>query len=126
MIGYLGDIVFTAGNDRILTFSDLQVNRAGRFATHEIIGSKPVIEYLGPEASTISYNIILDSSLGVDVQAEIDRLNDAMVAGKPLPLVEGEKYHGDFVINALTETHSAMARDGKLIRAELALNMTEI
>lgn len=52
MIGLLGKVPFICSDRRILTFSDLG-KKTARFATHNIIGQKPVLEYLGPDADTV-------------------------------------------------------------------------
>lgn len=48
-LGLLGVIPFVCSSSVVMTFKDLQVERSDRWATHEVIGQKPKLEYIGPQ-----------------------------------------------------------------------------
>ena len=47
-IGSLGNVVFEVSSEKVKTLRDMQRQGSARFATHEIIGKKPLREFLGP------------------------------------------------------------------------------
>lgn len=63
-VGIFGKLPFLCSSAVTFTFKDLSVSRSARWATHEIIGKKPVLEYIGPGLTEVSFNIQLNSMLG--------------------------------------------------------------
>ena len=63
--GLFGNIPFVTSSAVCLTFKDLKVERSTRWATHEVIGKKPVVEYVGPGLASVSFTIQLNSLLGM-------------------------------------------------------------
>ena len=61
--GLLGKIPFSCSDSRVLTFQNLQVQKSARYASHDIIGQKPVNEYVGPSMTTLSFTIQLRAQL---------------------------------------------------------------
>jgi len=73
MIGYFGDdIIFEISDTKIYNFSGFKRDTASRYATHEIIGEKPVTEYIGPGLCTISF------TSGTTVLAELVEMINAV------------------------------------------------
>ena len=75
-IGSLGDIVFEVSDSVIRTFSEFQRTTSGRWATHEVMGSAPVGEFISPGLDEITLPIKLNVLLlgGVAVEDEIDAI----------------------------------------------------
>ena len=63
-VGIFGKLPFLCSSAVTFTFKDLSVSRSVRWATHEVIGQKPVLEYIGPGLTEVSFNIQLSSTLG--------------------------------------------------------------
>ena len=71
-IGTLGGISFhvSAWND-VYTFDEFSRSAKTRTASHEVIGQKPLTEYLGPDLQTLTLKIKLHASRGVKPRNEI-------------------------------------------------------
>jgi phage protein U len=73
MIGNYGDIVFETNDKRILTFNDFTRSSGGRWAKHDIVMKKPVLEFLGPDLDRITFTITLNGKHGVRPRHEMER-----------------------------------------------------
>lgn len=58
-VGSMGDIPFVVTYGKIRTFSDYGRSGSGRWAKHDLIGCKPVMEFLGPDVEKVSMKIQL-------------------------------------------------------------------
>jgi phage protein U len=125
MIGVLNDIVFVVSADFIRTVSDIQKNRSARIAKHEVIGSKPKLEFQGEDLVTMSFGIRLDASLGVAPQRDINKLSVMESTGEIVDFVVGDVYHGSFLIDSISEVTKYTDRNGNVTVAELSVSMTE-
>lgn len=125
MIGYFGNTVFETSSQRVFTFRGMSVSSQARYATHELIGKKPLLEFIGPGLKTVSLPIRLDLSLGVNPLEEINNLAAVRDAGEALPLVIGENYIGDFVLKSMSEDHRHLSNTGVLIVADITLSLEE-
>lgn len=86
-IGTLGEVVFTVSYDLVRTFQDYKRNSSARLQTHEIIGKKPVTEFLGPGLDSISFAIDLSAFKGVNPKEEAEKLRKIMQNGEYVNLV---------------------------------------
>lgn len=125
MIGSLGPIPFTASADKVRTFDGYSKQAEARFSEHTIIGKKPLLEFTGPGLESISMKIRLDAFLGINPLTEITRLAELRDAGQALPLVIGGKYKGDYVISSLSETHRTHDNQGRLLLADVQIELKE-
>lgn len=125
MIGTLGNIVFESSTSRVFTLSNMSRSGAPRFEQHDVIGIKPVLEYVAPGLDTFTFNIRLDRFLGVTPEDEIKKIREARDIGQILPFTLGGKYEGEWVIESVTETNKSMDGRGKLIVSELTITIKE-
>ncbi|MDY0063397.1 MAG: phage tail protein [Myxococcota bacterium] len=123
MLATLGSIVFEASADLVRTFGDAALKSSARWEAHEVIGRKPVQEYLGPALRTLGFAIRLDARLGVDPEAEAAALRDSVEQGEVLAFVLGGRPVGDWFIKELSETWRHVMADGRVqvIVVELSL-----
>ena len=57
-IGSLGEIAFEVSNyDRIFTLNNYSKSISANYAEHDVIGSKPILEFTGPKLQTISFDV---------------------------------------------------------------------
>ena len=63
-VGSMGDIPFVVTYGKIRTFSDYGRSGSGRWAKHDLIGRKPVMEFLGPDVEKVSMKIQLRTDQG--------------------------------------------------------------
>ena len=120
-VGSLGNVVFTVSAELVRTFSDYGRKTSARVATHEIIGQKPVLEFLGASEETISFKIKLSAFRGVNPKEEADRLREMCENGKAVKFG---------VSTYQTKTNrkkliAAYSDKGNLISSELNISLRE-
>ena len=62
-VGTLGDIVFEAGTMNVLVPQNISADSRMRYEEHNVSGSYPVMEWLGPETPEISLDVRLSRQL---------------------------------------------------------------
>lgn len=124
-VGSLGELPFVCSQDKVRTFKDLTRDLGARWAKHEVIGKKPVLEYVGPELMSASLTIRFDLSLGISPEEGLDRLKRMLENKLYKTLIVGEETLGRFVIESISEERKFHARDGLCIVAEATINLTE-
>lgn len=127
MIGSLGDVVFEVSTDKVRTFDDFSRSGSARWATHDIIGQKPLTEFSGPGQEEISFSMHLSAGLGINPSVELQKLRTMRDTGKVVPLIIGtapisSSYWG---IENLDEKHSTYDNKGRLIVAQVDVKLRE-
>jgi len=125
MLATLGSIVFEASSDLVRTFQDAAQKTSARWEAHEVIGRKPVQEFVGPALRTLSFSIRLDAGLGVDPDGEAATLRDSVESGDVLSFVLGGRPVGDWVIKEMGETWRNITADGRVQVILVELNLEE-
>ncbi len=125
ILGILGTLPFVCSSERVLTFKDLSKQTKTRWATHEVIGRKPVVEYIGPDADTISLTIRLDASLGMAPAAGLLLLQAMQESGNSHILIIGGEHFGRFVIESIDEDRKYHTGQGIPLVAEAKLKLKE-
>lgn len=126
-IGTLGEVVFTVSYDLVRTFQDYKRNSSARLQTHEIIGKKPVTEFLGPGLDSISFAIDLSAFKGVNPKEEAEKLRKIMQNGEYVNLVIAGSpvSNNKWVIESINESVSARDGKGNIIRAKVDVTIHE-
>lgn len=127
-IGNLGSlIVFEVSSDKVLTFDGLTQTVKGRWASHNVIGGKPVSEFLGADLRNINLPILLHVNHGVRPRATIEKIEKAIESGMPNVLVIGGQKVGNnrWKITQMSEAWGKIIRDGRLISAKITLTLEE-
>lgn len=94
-VGFLGTIPFVASRGYVRTFDDYKRQGEARWAEHEILGEKPLSEFLGENLEEISFTMLFREDQGVNPQSEVNTLKELRNGGTPVPLVLGFKVIGD-------------------------------
>lgn len=94
-VGFLGTIPFVASRGYVRTFDDYKRQGEARWAEHEILGKKPLSEFLGENLEEISFTMLFRKDQGVNPQSEVNTLKELRDGGTPVPLVLGFKVIGD-------------------------------
>ncbi|MCP4163628.1 MAG: phage tail protein [Deltaproteobacteria bacterium] len=103
-IGTLGDIAFEVSSKKVLTLQAFKRSLKARYATHQVINKKPVLEYLGPDLYDIDFQITLNRQmLGTKPIDEINKIKKIVQSGEPQPLRIGDEDFGDFVVESMSE-----------------------
>lgn len=125
MIGTLGTITFKVSADTIRTFTNLSRTGSARFQQHDVIGQKPVLEFIGPDLDAVTLPVRLDVKYGIKPLAEIDSMREAMTTGERLSFLVGGKFLGDFVIESIADTWETTDNRGNLLKATVSLSLKE-
>lgn len=125
VIGTFGEVTFVCAFDKVFTFSDLTRNRSVRWAKHDVIGAKPVLEYLGPELDKVSLKIRFDSTLNMPPAVGLVGLKKLTDGHEAHTLMIGGEYVGRFVIDSVNETRRHHTGAGICIVAEATIELTE-
>tara|TARA_Y100001001_G_scaffold59284_1_gene56092 strand:- start:4606 stop:5001 length:396 start_codon:yes stop_codon:yes gene_type:complete len=125
MIGSYGEVAFVTSSSTLRTFENLSRSYKARYSRHEVIGKKPVLEFIGPDTITIPLNIRLDITKGVNPTQEIQNLTSKMDLGTDEALVICNKYLGQFVIQNIDESDRFIDNRGVVRIANLTINLEE-
>ena len=128
MIGSIGEVVFEVDSEKsILTFDDLNESHSASYAEHSILNSKGLLEFTGLKASTASFIMRLDMSLGVNPDEQIRRLLDMLEEHEAVNFILAgiPKGHGRWVIEGLDVKHKTIDNRGYTRVAEVSVKLRE-
>lgn len=127
LVGSFGEVVFEVSDYKVLTFKEFKREGGAKYATHEVIGQPPKLEYLHRELEKISLEINLIAELGVSPEEEIQKITDMCNSGEANYLIFGGEVYGDsqWVIESYSETVKHFGADGEVKSSEVSLKLTE-
>lgn len=125
IMGALGSLPFVCAYGKVLTFNDLTRGQSVRWAKHEVIGQKPILEWVGEDLATVSLKIRFDTSLGVPPLIGLNHLQKMLKNKQVKTLVIGGEYIGRFVIESISEDRKYHTGAGVCMVAEATLNLIE-
>jgi len=125
VLGFFGKIPFTCSTEQVATFKDLQIQRQSRYATHDVLGQKPVQEYIGPALTTVSFKIQLRSYLKSNPATYLAMLKDILDSGKAQRLLLGPQYYGKYILTGYSEDQKYFNGIGACIAADVSLQLDE-
>lgn len=126
-VGALGNIPFIVSKPYLRTFRDYGRESGGRWAKHEIVGEKPVLEFLGPDIEKISFKMLFRADQGVTPSAELEKLRKLRDTGKASVLILGWKPVGKhlWVVESLGETVNYWSTFGRILSATVDVTLAE-
>ncbi len=126
-IGTLGDIAFEVSAEKVRTFDRLRRRGGARFATHDVLGKKPVKEFIGPGLESIGFSMFFSVSAGLNPQNEIKKLRELRDKGVPLELVIGGAAVSEnlWVIEEVSEDWGPVDNKGNLLFARVDVDLQE-
>ena len=125
MIGSYGKITFKVTEKEIKIFNDFSISRKARYVAHERINNKPLLQFMGLDADSISFNMQLVQGLTGDVSDDLKTLQDMFKKGEANPLFLGSKKLGSFVIESISEAYSMVDNLGNLEVVNINLSLRE-
>lgn len=127
IVGFLNDIPFLASSAIVRTFSGFSRNGEGRWENHEIIGEKPIMEFLGPGTESISFSMLLRADQGINPMKEIEKLQELRDKGTVFPLIIGNEPVGEhfWVLKSLSYDVNYWSRFGKAVSIEASVTLSE-
>ena len=128
MIGSIGEIVFEVDSEQsILTIDEFSETHSASYAEHGVINSKGLLEFTGLKASSASFIMRLDMSLGVNPDEQIRRLLDMLEEHEAVNFILAgiPKGHGRWVIESLDVKHKTIDSRGYTRVAEVSIRLKE-
>ena len=126
-VGSMGDIPFVVTYGKIRTFSDYGRSGSGRWAKHDLIGRKPVMEFLGPDVEKVSMKIQLRTDHGINPESELGRLRNMRDRGAVFPFILGGAPVSDnyWLLEDIGENVSYWRAGGKILSVSVDITLTE-
>lgn len=106
LVGSLGEVPFIVARGLVRTFSDYSREGSGRWAKHDLIGQKPVLEYLGEGIEKISFKMLLRADHGLNPENEVEKLRKMRDNGEIVVLILADKPVGNnsWIIESIGES----------------------
>lgn len=126
-LGSFGRIVFQVSDQKILTLTEYSREIKARYATHEVIGTKPILEYLSSDLQSIKFKMQFSASLGVNPLSEIEKVCEMCENGEVSYLIIGNTVIGNnkWVIESVSESEDIWTPEGNLLYSEIEVNLRE-
>ena len=125
MLGSYGKITFKVTEEEIKIFDNFNITRKARYISHERINNKPLLQFMGLDADSISFNMQLVQGLTGDVSDDLKSLQDMFKKAEVHPLFLGQKKLGSFVIESISEAYSMMDIFVNLVIVNISLRLKE-
>lgn len=123
--GLLGTLPFVCSSNIVNTFKDVNRELTTKYARHDVIGRKPVLEWIGEEPDRISFKIRFDSSLNSPPETGLLLLKRMLDSHKAQRLLLGPRYMGKFVLESISEERRFHTGLGVCQIAEATISLTE-
>lgn len=126
-IGAYGNLIFSVSSQMINTFDNLSLTASHNTETQEVIGKKPSTYKKGPGLDQVAFEVMLDQTLGIDVEAEIKKWRDVCKSGSANHMNIGGKNLTDYpiMIKNVDIGFRQIDNNGKIIKAVLTLKLEE-
>lgn len=127
LVGFMADIPFIVSSRFIRTFDDYSRGSSGRWAQHDIIGDKPVLEFIGSDIEKISFSMQLRADQGINPANELEKLRKLRDSGKQFPLVIGGNMVTDnmWVMDSIDESVSFWGKAGSMLGVKVSVTLRE-
>ena len=127
-IGSFGDVIFTCSYSTVRTFSNYQRSTSARYATHELMCQRSVLEYLGYDLEEISFDMTFLVSLGVNPVEEANRLRELCINGDAQLFVVGGMHIGNglWVITKVGENNTDYDGRGNMLKNTVSVTIKEV
>lgn len=126
-IGSWGGIVFKVSEKKALPMQDIKTEISSKWASHEIIGSKPKAEFEGPELRTFTLSTVLDVQLGYKPHSMMKKIHRLCEKGKVDMLIIGTHKIGGYKwkLEKISEAYDLVYNGGELARVKVDLTLSE-
>lgn len=126
-IGSFGPVVFVVSREATRTFDELRRTASSRWAKHELIGKKPLTQYIGPGLDTVSFTMRFLASARINPRKEMDALIKLERSGKAVPLIIGGKGMGTglWIITGLDLGYEKIDARGNVIVGSASISLEE-
>ena len=121
------DIKFSVNSEKQLSLRDMKRTSSARWASHNIIGKRPKMEFLGPDMDEVTLEVVLSAEMGVRPRSEMAKFRSACKKGEAHYLyINGKKVcKNKMAIKAVSESWDEIWSQGELVRAVVAVTFSE-
>lgn len=126
-LGSLGDVVFEVSNRKVFTFDGYKRTTKARYASHEIIGQPPILEFLGPDGEEITFVMQFRVDCGVNPAAESDKIREMCKTGETNYFLLGSTVIGEhkWAIMDVGEDNATIDNMGRIIQNKISVTLKE-
>ena len=126
-IGAFADLVFEVSSFKVLTYDEYKRESKSRYARHELINQKSVVEWLGSELEEISFKMTFTATLNVNPKVEAEKARRLCLDGVADYLILGNEVVGDnlWVIETMSEAAEAWDNAGNILASTVEVKMIE-
>lgn len=126
-IGTFGDVIFSVSNLRVLTPSNFKGSAGADWAEHDVVGGKARSQYIGPKLREYTFDVLLDSSYGVNPQKMRRRFVEMAEKGEVHYLIIGfaPVSENRFKIESVSDSWDVVKRFGNLTQCKVSLTLKE-
>ena len=127
LIGFMAGIPFVVSKNYVRTFDGYSRSGSSRWAKHEIIAQKPVMEFIGPDTEKISFSMLLRSDMGITPNTELNNLRKMRDKGKAFSLVIGGRKIGNksWGLESIGETVNFWGKLGGILSVKVDITLAE-
>lgn len=127
MIAILQDVIFEVSNLFVNTFDNLSRTSKSKYATHEIIGQKPKLEFIGFELDEITFEMNLTRQLFgfIDPMWQVKKVRNYKETKQVLNFTMGSTVYGQYVIETVQDKATHIDNHGNIYRVVLTVTMKE-
>jgi phage protein U len=115
-IGSFGGVSFVVKRKKVLTFTDSERTTNARWGSHDLIGRKPLPEFIGPGLAQFSMTVVFSIYQGVKPGDELKKLRKFCESGKVGNFVLGKLTvsKNQWRLTNLTESNREIDQKGRL------------
>ena len=126
-VGNFGKVVFNVSKKKIYTFDGFKRTKTSGWKEHERYNKKPLSEFTGGGLDSVTFDIYLDASLGVNPRKELERWGKMLENGHHDILVIGGQQVGknQWKLESISEDWKNFLKEGELITATITITLSE-
>lgn len=124
MIGTFGNVIFEVSASQQRTFTDFKQRKSAKFASHDVLDEKQVLQFLGLNLKELSFRMRFDARW-LSPEEEMQKLENMLNTGNAYRLIIGGQVLGKFVIEEINETWKYVDGKGRLLWAEAEIKVKE-
>lgn len=127
IIGAYGSLIFSVSSEKVNIFDNLSLSASYSTETQEVIDKKPSTYKKGPGLDQISYDITLDQTMGLDVEAEMKKWRDICKSGAAYPMNIGGKNITEYplMLKNVEVAFKQLGANGMTVKAVLNIKLEE-
>lgn len=123
-IGNWGSLLkFRVDDDKVFTFDNFRLDASARTSKHNMVGTKPKLEFNGPDLDTVTMEIRISVFSGVKPRTMERKIKGYIRRGAVAPLVIGGRVIiSRAMLTKISESYGIVMRKGEL--AEMTVTAT--